>query len=85
MKKTKKLLGLLAFGVVMGVTPPAMAQTTDANTTTTTTDVDSDDDDDDDHGNWGLLGLLGLAGLLGRRKPEVVHTSNVHNNPNQNR
>ena len=79
MKKATTLLSFAAFSTLLVLTAPAMAQTTDSNTTETTT-TQTDHEDDDDHGNWGLLGLLGLAGLLGRRKrEEVVHHTNTGN------
>jgi MYXO-CTERM domain-containing protein len=65
MKKATTLLGILAFSATLAISAPAIAQTTDGNTTENTTTTRTDDDD---HGNWGLAGLLGLLGLLGRRK-----------------
>ena len=68
MKKVTKVLGVLAFSFMLGITSPVVAQTSDNTTTTTTSGDDEEADDEDDAGKWGLAGLLGLLGLLGLKR-----------------
>ena len=84
MKKVTRTMSLLALSAFLVVGQPAMAQTTDNNSTTTTaTTADNDGDHDNDTGKWGLAGLLGLLGLLGLRRKDDDRHRTTHNNSNR--
>ena len=61
--------GVLALSLLLlPITMPTFAQTT--NPTPETQRMETQDDDGDNTGLWGLLGLAGLFGLAGlRRRP----------------
>lgn len=75
MKTVTKGIALVAMCVMMGISIPVAAQTTDNTTNSTATR----NDDRDDTGKWGLAGLLGLLGLLGLRKKDVVNRTGTTN------
>ena len=53
--------------LLLPLTTPTFAQTTQPPPQTQRMEVD----DDDNTGLWGLLGLVGLLGLAGLRRPSV--------------
>jgi hypothetical protein len=66
MKKLLKPLCVLVVCAGLGITNPAVAQSSDPNTTTASTN----NNNNDDSGKWGLAGLLGLLGLIGLKKKD---------------
>ena len=60
MEKLTKALCVFVLTISLGLTNPAVSQSTDNDATTSQAA-----NNDDDNGKWGLAGLLGLLGLLG--------------------
>jgi len=81
--QTKLQATLLAALLGTAALAPAMAQTTDVDTTVDDRVVMVDDDDDRGFDDWGLLGLLGLLGLMPKKRQDVVVRDTVRpTNPN---
>jgi MYXO-CTERM domain-containing protein len=76
MKQVTKTLGIVCLCTLLGVSSPAVAQTTD---NTSTTEARTSGDNDGDSGKIGLAGLLGLLGLLGlKRRDDDKHKTNLN-------